>query len=211
MPKRRWILGLLSIGLLMFLYRFFTVYTVRSGECRPKPVDPSTRIATRSEQGQLVSFPERTGFPPQQRPLVIMTYNIAGHDELYSSDHIQKIAAVINRVRPDIVGLEEVHRKTWQSRFRDQLAELEAATHMHGYFAPSYVQWGGGFGNAILTRGDIVSAELHPLPSVGEPRAVIESVIRIDNVTISFYVTHLSTWGELNKKIRREQLECLAN
>src|SRR5205814_7714941 len=105
---------------------------------------------------------------------------------------------------------EEVHRKTWQARFRDQLGELEAATHMHGYFAPSYRQLGGGFGNAILTRGDIVAAELHPLPSVGEPRAVIESVIRIDQVTISFYVTHLSTWGELNAKIRGEHLACLA-
>jgi len=210
LPKRRWFLGLLSVALLIFLYRFFTVYTVRSGECRPKPVDPNTRIATRSELGQLVSYPERVGFPQQQRPLLVMTYNIAGHDELYSSDHIQKIANVINEVQPDIVALEEVHRKTWQSRFRDQVAELEAATHLHGYFAPSYVQWGGGFGNAILTRGDIVSAELHPLPSIGEPRAVTESVIRIDQATINFYVTHLTTWGKLNSKNRREQLECLA-
>jgi len=210
MPKRRWVLGLLSIALLFFLYRFFTVYTARSGECKPKPVDTSTRIATRTEQGQLVSFPERSGFPPQQRPLIVMTYNIAGHDELYRSDHIQKIAAVINEERPDIVALEEVHRKTWQSRFRDQLAELEAATHMHGYFAPSYVQWGGGFGNAILTRGDIAFAEAHPLPSLGEPRTVIETVIRIDNVTLNVYATHLVTWGSLNSKTRREQLECLA-
>ena len=210
MPKRRWFLGILSIFLLFFLYRVLTVYTVRSGECKPKPVDPSTRIATRTELGQLVSYPERTGFPPQQRPLVVMTYNIAGHDELYRSNHIQEIAAAINQVKPDIVALQEVHRKTWQARFRDQLAELEAATQMHGYFAPSYVQWGGEFGNAILTRGQIVAAEVHPLPSIGEPRTVIETVIRIDNVTISFYVTHLSTWGDLNSKIRREQLECLA-
>jgi len=209
-PKRRWILGILSIFLLAFLYRVFAVYTVQTGECKPKPVDPSTRILTRTELGQLVSYPERTGFPPQQRPLVIMTYNIAGHDELYNSDHIQQIAAAINQVKPDIVGLEEVHRKTWQSRFRDQLAELEAATHMHGYFAPSYVQFGGGFGNAILTRGDIVSADMHELPSVGEPRAVIETVIRIDNVTISFYATHLATWASLNSRIRGEQLKCLA-
>ena len=209
-PKRRWILGILSIALLFFLYRVFTVYTVRSGECRPKAVDPNTRILTRSEQGQLVSYPERTGFPAQRQPLLVMTYNIAGHDELYRGDHIQKIAAVINELKPDIVALQEVHRKTWQSRFRDQLGELVAATHMHGYFAPSYMQWGGGFGNAILTRGEIVSAEVHPLPSLGEPRTVIESVIRIDGATITFYDTHLVTWGGLNSKTREEQLECLA-
>src|ERR1700751_2223602 len=110
-PKRRWVLGALSISLLVFLYRLFTVYTVQTGECKPKPVDPSTRILTRSEQGQLVSYPERTGFQPRRGPLVVMTSNIAGHDELLSSDHIQQIAAVINQVKPDIVGLEEVHRR----------------------------------------------------------------------------------------------------
>src|SRR5881275_966319 len=77
-PVRRPILGILSIVLLFILYRIFAVYTVRSGECRPKPVDPSVRILTRDEKGRLVSFPERIGFPPQQRPLVVMTYNIEG-------------------------------------------------------------------------------------------------------------------------------------
>ena len=60
--------------------RFFTVYTVRSGDCRPKPVDPALRLLTRDERGVPVSYPERIGFPPQQRPLVIMSFNIAGHD-----------------------------------------------------------------------------------------------------------------------------------
>jgi endonuclease/exonuclease/phosphatase family metal-dependent hydrolase len=195
-PKRRWVLGILSIFLLFFLYRVFTVYTVRSGECRPGR--PTSGI------------PSRDGFPPQQRPLVVMTYNIAGHDELYDGDHIQKIAAVINQVKPDIVGLQEVHRKTWQARFRDQVAELQQATGMHAYFEPSYEQWGGGFGNAVLTRGEIVAASLHELPSIGEPRAVIETVIRIDGATFTFYTTHLTTWGKLNAKNRAEQLECLA-
>jgi endonuclease/exonuclease/phosphatase family metal-dependent hydrolase len=210
LPRRRWVLGLLSVALLIFLYRFVAVYTVRSGECRPKPVDPSLRLVTRSEQGQLVSYPERIGFPPQERPLVIMTYNIAGHDELYDAEHIHKIAAVINRVKPDIVGLQEVHRKTWQSRFHDQLQELVHDTGMHGYFFPSYEQWGGGFGNAILTRGTIVAANGHALPSVGEPRSAIEAVIRIDGVTINFYVTHLAAWLGLNHRSRGEQLDCLA-
>jgi len=209
-PKRRWILGLLSIALLIFLYRFFTVYTVRSGDCRPKPVDPALRLLTRDEHGLPVSYPERIGFPPQQRPLVVMSYNIAGHDELYDADHIQQIAAAINQVKPDIVGLQEVHRKTWQARFHDQLRELERLTGMHGYFGTSYKQWGGAFGDAVLTRGEFLSNEVHELPSVGEPRIVIESVIRLDQTTISFYTTHLTTWGQLNRANRRQQLECLA-
>lgn len=212
--KRRLILGVLACLLLVFVYRFFTVYTVRSGECRPRPVDPGLRLLTRDEDGAPdgtpVSFPERTGFPPQRRPLVVMTYNIAGHDELIDGDHVREIADAIRRLQPDIVALQEVHRKTWQARFRDQLAELESRTGLNGYFAPSYVQGGGGYGNAILTRGQIVQAEAHPLPCIGEPRTLLEATIRIDGATISFYATHLTTWGRLNSKIRAEQLRCLA-
>jgi endonuclease/exonuclease/phosphatase family metal-dependent hydrolase len=208
--KRRTVLGLIAIGLLIFFYRVFTVYTVRSGECRPNPIDPNLRVLTRTVNGALVSYPAREGFPLQQRPLLVMSYNIEGHNELIDGSHIQKIAAAINRMRPDIVGLQEVHRETWQSRFRDQLGELEAATGMHGWFAPSYVQWGGGFGNAILTRGSIVHAVVHPLPSVGEPRTLIDSVIDIDGTRLNFYVTHLTPWGSLNAKNRGEQLDCVA-
>jgi endonuclease/exonuclease/phosphatase family metal-dependent hydrolase len=210
--KTKWELffGILSVFLLFFLYRVFTVYTIRSGECRPKVVDPNRRLATRDENGVRVSYPERINFPQQQRPLVVMTYNIAGHDQLLHGDHIAQIAAAINREKPDIVTLQEVHRKTWQSRYRDQLVELEAATHMHGFFGKSYQQGNGQFGNAILTRGEILSAVVHPLPSVGEPRTIIESVIRIDGVTINVYTTHLTTWDRINAASRREQLECVA-
>src|SRR4051794_3863285 len=55
-PKRTWreiILGSLAVVLLVFVYRVFAVYTVRSGECRPKPVDPDLRRLTRDELGTL--------------------------------------------------------------------------------------------------------------------------------------------------------------
>jgi len=209
--QRRPILGILAVFALFIAYRVFAVYTVRSGECRPRPVDPNTRLLTRDERGQLVSFPERIDFPQQTRPLRILTYNISGHSQLLHRDHIAKIAAVINQLKPDIVGLQEVHRKTWQSRYVDQAAELERLTGMHGWFGRSYGSGKqGAFGNLLLTRGEIVSAEVHELPSIGEPRTVIESVVKIDGATLNVYVTHLTTWGRFNSKSRAKQLECLA-
>ena len=193
--KRKLILGALALLLLPLLYRVFAVYTVRNGECPPRPA---------------VTLAERTGFPPGRRPLVVMTYNIAGHDELIDGDHVRRIAEAIQRFRPDIVALQEVHRGTWQARFRDQFSELESRTGLHGSFAPSYVLWGGGYGNAILTRGQIVQTRVHPLPCLGEPRALLETTIRIDGAMINFYATHLSSWGRLNSKIRAKQLRCLA-
>jgi len=188
-------IGALTL-LLIFTYRFFAIYTVRSGECKPHAGGP------------FLPFPPRVVH--RTKPIVVVTYNIAGHDELLDGGHVRKLAEAINQLQPDIVGLEEVHRGTWQSRFHDQLAELAHLTHMHGFFAPSYVQWGGGFGNAILTRGDLVAEIAHPLPSVGEPRTLIEALIRIDGQPINVYVTHLTTWGSLNARNRGEQLDCLA-
>jgi endonuclease/exonuclease/phosphatase family metal-dependent hydrolase len=213
--SRRWgVRRLLISAFLLFIlfigYRVLTVYTVRSGECRPRPIDPKRRLLTRTEGGTLVSYPERVGFPAQTRPLLVMTYNIAGHDELWRENHIARIAAVINQNKPDIVGLQEVHRGTWQSRFRDQVQELETATGMHGYFAPSYRNGRGEFGNLILTRGEILSSDVHELPSVGEPRALLETVLRIDGMTLDVYDTHLTTWAKLNRRNRREQLVCVS-
>jgi len=207
---RRPILGILAIFALFILYRVFTVYTVRSGECKPKPVDPNLRLLTRDEQGQLVSFPMRLGFPPQRKPLVVMTYNIEGHAELLHANHVAEIADVINSVKPDIVGLQEVHRGTWQSRFHDQAMELIRRTGMKGWFGKSYENFGGTFGNLLLTRGEIVSAFVHPLPSIGEPRTIMESVVRIDGATLNVYVTHLTAWGKFNSVSRNEQLACVA-
>lgn len=209
-PLKRTVIVLSLVLLLWIAYRVFAVYTVRSGECKPKPVDPNLRLLTRDEHGQIVSFPERTGYPIQTRPLIVMTYNIAGHDELIDGDHIRKIAETIREVHPDIVGLQEVHRKTWQSRFHDQAMELQRLTAMNLFFGASFGEVGGGFGNALLTRGDILAATVHPLPSVGEPRSVIESVVRIDGAVLNVYVTHLTAWGRLKSASRNEELQCLA-
>lgn len=207
--RRKLISGIFTVLLVIFAYRVFFIYTARSGECRPRPVDPELRELTRDEHGKLVSFPERVGFPKQRRPLVMMTYNMAGHDELIDGDHARRIAGAIRSIHPDIVALQEVHRGTWQARFDDQFAELESLTGLKGYFAPSYIRWGGSYGTAILTRGELVRSEVHPLPCVGEPRVLLEATIRIDEALINVFVAHLSTWGRLNSTIRAEQLQCL--
>src|SRR5438876_8960237 len=101
--SKRWLVGILvGIPLLFLAYRVIAVYTIRYGECRPKPVDPNLRLLTRNERGQLVSYPERINFPQQTRPLLVMTYNISGHNQLYDPKHLEKIAAVIRAVKPDI-------------------------------------------------------------------------------------------------------------
>jgi len=141
-----------------------------------------------------------------------MTYNIEGDAELIKGEkHIEDIAAIINQVKPDIVGINEVHRKTWQSRFRDQVGRLQQLTHMSGAFGRSYSELGGAFGNAVLTRGLIVNADVHNLPCSGEPRSVLVATVRIDHATIQFFVGHVAAWGGLNSSVRAKQLDCLGS
>lgn len=182
---------ILAIIGIAFAYRVLSVYQFRTGDC----------IAT----------PEVLVRPPTYpRRLVVMTYNVQGHAALVRNNHIEKIAETINRMHPDIVAINEAHKSTWQSRFRDHVDELRRRTRMNAVFGESYQQLGGQFGNAILTRGQIVSHDIHKLPGIGEPRTLLQSVITIDGGTVEVFVTHLAAWERLNRAVRGEQLKCLS-
>jgi endonuclease/exonuclease/phosphatase family metal-dependent hydrolase len=44
--------------------------------------------------------------------LRVMSYNIQGHAAMRRQDHLPKLAEVIAAVKPDVVGLQEVHFRT---------------------------------------------------------------------------------------------------
>jgi len=50
---------------------------------------------------------------------------------------LQRIADVINRERPDLVGLQEVDRGVKRTEGKDEIAELAALTRMEYAFAPN--------------------------------------------------------------------------
>ncbi|MDQ3281112.1 MAG: endonuclease/exonuclease/phosphatase family protein [Acidobacteriota bacterium] len=148
--------------------------------------------------------------PTYPRQLTVMTFNIEGHATLLKGDeHIEAIAATIRKYNPDIVGINEAHRKTWQSRFGDQVEALQLLTGMHGVFGASYRFIGGDFGNAVLTRGEIVRSDVFALPGTGEPRSLLATTVRINGGLVDFYVTHTSAWASLNEGVRAEQLKCV--
>jgi endonuclease/exonuclease/phosphatase family metal-dependent hydrolase len=178
-----------SIVLLGLIYRVLGVYRFSPGECGAQP--PRHFEST---------YPKR---------LVVMTYNIEGHASLLKPHHIEEIAETIRRQHADVVGLNEVHRGTWQARFGDHTRQLAKLTGMNVVFGRSYTFMNGDFGNAVLTRGQILSSEVHDMPGIGEPRTLLETVIRINGGTIQFYVGHTSAWASLNSRARGLQLQCM--
>jgi endonuclease/exonuclease/phosphatase family metal-dependent hydrolase len=186
---RRIALVLFAILLAAFTYRVLGVYEFRSGEC------------SAAEPRKFVS-----DYP---RHLRVMSFNIEGHATLLDGDHIVEVADTIRKYQPDIVGINEAHRHTWQARFGDHTAELARRTGMNVAFGRSYRFAGGDFGNAVLTRGQIVSTTVHQLPGTGEPRTVLESLIRVNGGIVQFYVTHTAAWASMSRDTRAAQLRCI--
>lgn len=196
-------IGALVFGLFV-TYRVFGVYTIRFGTC-DFPITPAEPVRAGAPK-----YPPRLPAARAARSLVVMSYNAEGHAALFREDHLQRLAEVIVAQQADIVGLQEIHRGTWQARFRDQAMELARLTGMNAYFGPSFTIFGGQYGNAVLTRGRIVQARVFNLPSVGEPRSLLQATIDIDGSRMNFFVTHLASWGKINRKSRLEQIQCIA-
>ena len=186
---KRTLIVLAALTLLIVSYRVLGVYEFHSGECT---ATPPRRFANTSP-----------------KHLVVMTFNIEGHASLFKPHHIEEIARTIMKYQPDIVGINEAHRNTWQARFGDHIAQLERLTGMHAAFGRSYRFMGGDFGNAVLTRGQIVNADVKALPGTGEPRTLFETIIRVNGGTVQFYVTHTAAWASINESARGEQLQCV--
>ena len=186
---RRAFLIIAAILLTVAAYRVLGVYEFRSGEC--------TALKPRKFA---MTYPKR---------LVVMTFNIEGHASFIDGDHIVEVAETIRKYHPDIVGINEAHRNTWQARFGDHTQVLSRLTGMTIVSGRSYRFLGGDFGNAILTRGQIVSSSVHELPGTGEPRTLLEAVVRVNGGTIEFYTTHTAAWKQLNQVVRGLQLQCI--
>jgi endonuclease/exonuclease/phosphatase family metal-dependent hydrolase len=137
--------------------------------------------------------------------LRVMSYNIQGHAAIRREDHLPKLAEVIAAVRPDVVGLQEVHNHTRVGPVH-QGEVLSHLTGMNLKFGRSTIMDGGEYGNAVLTRGEIKAAHVHPLPGSGEPRSVLQADIAVNGFEFTFFATHLAAWGRLLKVARQKQI-----
>ena len=195
-PIRRWLvrvaLGVAVLVVALVAFRVAFVYHLRVRPCPTAPVPPAaTEPIARGAR------------------IEVLSYNIEGHAVLLRDDHLQQIASVIRRRQPTVVALQEVHRGSWQARFRDQAAELARLTGMQVVYGPSFSVLGGEFGNAVLARGRIVASRVVRLPSLGEPRSLLAATVDTPQLRLDVYVTHLAAWASLGRSIRARQLRCV--
>jgi len=148
----------------------------------------------------------------------IATYNIHAGTDLTSQPSISRIAAVIDSMKPDIVLLQEVDRRTTRSRGEDHFEQLQRLTGMQGAFAKSLDFQGGEYGIAMLSRWRIDSATTVPLvveppqerSGVShEPRVALHAIVQAPRGPLHVVNTHVnpSATGTFRKQ---EMIDILA-
>jgi endonuclease/exonuclease/phosphatase family metal-dependent hydrolase len=130
--------------------------------------------------------------------LRVFCYNIhygQGMDGVYD---IERLAAVINRSKPDLVALQEVDVGVKRSGRIHEAQLLGELTGMAVQYGPTQHFEGGLFGNAVLTRLPILEVLIQPLPYtestpelVTYPRGAIAVTVRGPNDRpLRFISTH---------------------
>jgi endonuclease/exonuclease/phosphatase family metal-dependent hydrolase len=145
--------------------------------------------------------PDPCARPTPSGHLRLVTFNIRAA----RTASVDAIAAAIDAIDPDVVGLQEVDVGTARSGGLDQVAELSRETGMTGIFAKTIDFDGGEYGIGLLSRFPILSHERLPLPGEGEPRALLVVELDIVGEAAVVAVTHLG----LDEETRRQQVDAI--
>ncbi len=115
----------------------------------------------------------------------VLCYNIhygQGNDGVYDLD---RLAAVIDRAKPDLVALQEVDVMVRRSGRVHQARRLGELTGMSVRYGPTQHYQGGLYGNAVLSKLPILDVMIFPLPytestpeKVTYPRGAIVVTVR---------------------------------
>ncbi len=118
----------------------------------------------------------------QQPHLRVLTYNVhhcEGTDGQFDYD---RIAGIINRLKPDIAALQEIDVKTNRASGADQAAVLARLTGLRHVFGRAIDFDSGQYGLAILSRLEIREVIRTSLPTQpgSEPRIALAARIKLD-------------------------------
>lgn len=149
----------------------------------------------------------------------VMSYNVHHCNPPAKADVIDlnAIAAVINGVKPDVVGLQEIDVNTVRSgKGLNQAKELAAKTGMNYYFAKAIDYQGGAYGVAILCKYELIEPKVYPLSSDpatnAEPRVLVTAKIVLPSgKVIRIANTHLdATSNPTNRGMQVKEINAVA-
>ena len=142
-------------------------------------------------------------FTAQAESIKVMCYNIYGARNTDGARDLNRIIEVINAKKPDIIGLQEVDRKTSRIQGRDIPQEMSEATGMAHVFRKAISFGGGEYGLAILSKFPISDVEAVKLPGSGEARiALLATVETKSGKKLRVLNTHLDYGADQDKQVK---------
>jgi endonuclease/exonuclease/phosphatase family metal-dependent hydrolase len=138
----------------------------------------------------------------------VMTYNIHVGIGIDKKLDLRRIAEVINKEKPDLVGLQEVDRGVQRTQRIDEIVELSKLTRMDYAFAFNLPYQGGQYGVAILSRFPIRATEhrLYKNLREAERRGFIRAEVKIDGRVVNFVTTHLDYQHDDGRLFEAQQM-----
>lgn len=143
-----------------------------------------------------------------KRTIRVMTYNIHVGVGMDKKLDLQRIADVINKERPDLVGLQEVDRGVERTQRKDEIIELAQLTGMEYAFAHNLDYQGGQYGVAILSKFPIGTSDhrMYQNKREAERRGMIRVEVKIDAKPVNFVTTHLDYQYQDGRLFEAEQM-----
>jgi endonuclease/exonuclease/phosphatase family metal-dependent hydrolase len=145
---------------------------------------------------------------PFGHSLRVMTYNIHVGIGMDKKLDLQRIADVIKKQDPDLVGLQEVDRGVSRTQRIDEIAELAKLTRMDYAFAFNLPYQGGQYGVAILSRLPIRATEHRHFKNLreAERRGFIRAEVVFHGHKLHFVTTHLDYQYDDGRLFETQQL-----
>jgi endonuclease/exonuclease/phosphatase family metal-dependent hydrolase len=149
-----------------------------------------------------------TAAAPAKTRVRVMSYNIHVGVGMDKKLDLQRIADVILKEQPDLVGLQEVDRGVKRTEGKDEIAELAKLTRMDYAFAHNLDYQGGQYGVAILSRTLIqhIDHQKYENRREAERRGMLRVEVNIGRRKINFVTTHLDYQHEDGRLFEAEQL-----
>lgn len=137
--------------------------------------------------------PHTTHVVAFSKRLRVMTYNIHVGVGMDKKLDLQRIADVIIKEKPDLVGLQEVDRGVKRTEGKDEIAELAKMTHMDYAFAHNLDYQGGQYGVAMLSRFLLNNIEHRMFENKreAERRGLLRAQVDVGGKLVNFVTTHL--------------------
>ncbi|MFM7136842.1 MAG: endonuclease/exonuclease/phosphatase family protein [Planctomycetota bacterium] len=146
--------------------------------------------------------------PPARPTLRVVSYTIRHGVGMDGTLDLDRTAALLRRLEPDVVALQEVDERCRRSGNVDQAAALGKALGMEHRFGEFMDHDGGRYGLAVLSRLPIKATRRHELPRGAEPRCALEVELDVPGLgqPVSFTCIHMERTKEA---IRVAQMRAL--